>query len=48
VAAGDFIYEPPSQAPTRLAFDVHNYIALHRAHFEKVGRGADYVKTLFS
>jgi len=28
-------------------FNVHNSIALHRAHFEKVGLGADYVKTLF-
>src|SRR5580658_11116256 len=28
-------------------FDVHNYIALCRAHYEKVGLGADYVKTLF-
>jgi 2,4'-dihydroxyacetophenone dioxygenase len=28
-------------------FDVHDYIKLCRAHFEKVGLGADYVKTLF-
>jgi len=28
-------------------FDVHNYIALCREHYEKVGLGADYVKTLF-
>ena len=28
-------------------FDVHNYIALCRAHYEKVGLGGDYVKTLF-
>jgi len=28
-------------------FDVHNYIALCRDHYEKVGLGADYVKTLF-
>jgi 2,4'-dihydroxyacetophenone dioxygenase len=28
-------------------FDVHNYITLCREHFEKVGLGADYVKTLF-
>ena len=28
-------------------FDVHNYIALCRDHYEKIGFGADYVKTLF-
>ena len=28
-------------------FDVHDYIKLCRAHFEKVGLGADSVKTLF-
>jgi 2,4'-dihydroxyacetophenone dioxygenase len=28
-------------------FDVHNYIALCREHYEKVGLGADHVKTLF-
>lgn len=28
-------------------FDVHDYIALCRAHYEKVGLGADYVDTLF-
>jgi 2,4'-dihydroxyacetophenone dioxygenase len=28
-------------------FDVHDYIKLCRAHYEKVGLGADYVKTLF-
>jgi 2,4'-dihydroxyacetophenone dioxygenase len=28
-------------------FDVHNYITLCREHYEKVGLGADYVKTLF-
>ncbi len=28
-------------------FDVHDYIKLCRGHYEKVGLGADYVKTLF-
>jgi len=28
-------------------FDVHDYIALCRAHYEKVGIGADYLKSLF-
>jgi 2,4'-dihydroxyacetophenone dioxygenase len=28
-------------------FDVHNYIALCREHYEKVGFGASYVDTLF-
>lgn len=28
-------------------FDVHDYIAMCRAHYEKVGIGADYVDTLF-
>ena len=28
-------------------FDVHNYIALCREHYEKVGFGAGYVDTLF-
>jgi 2,4'-dihydroxyacetophenone dioxygenase len=28
-------------------FDVHNYIAMCKEHYEKVGMGADYVKTLF-
>lgn len=28
-------------------FDVHNYIAMCREHYEKVGIGADYVDTLF-
>lgn len=28
-------------------FDVHDYIKLCRSHYEKVGLGADYVKTLF-
>lgn len=28
-------------------FDVHDYIALARAHYEKVGLGAGYVDTLF-
>jgi 2,4'-dihydroxyacetophenone dioxygenase len=28
-------------------FDVHNYIAMCREHYEKVGLGADYVDTLF-
>ncbi len=28
-------------------FDVHDYIALCRAHYEKIGLGADYVDTLF-
>ena len=28
-------------------FDVHQYIALCRAHYEKVGIGADYVRQLF-
>jgi 2,4'-dihydroxyacetophenone dioxygenase len=28
-------------------FDVHNYIALCKAHYEKVGIGAAYVDTLF-
>jgi 2,4'-dihydroxyacetophenone dioxygenase len=28
-------------------FDVHSYIALCRAHYEKVGIGASYVDTLF-
>jgi 2,4'-dihydroxyacetophenone dioxygenase len=28
-------------------FDVHNYIALCRDHYEKVGLGRDYVETLF-
>jgi 2,4'-dihydroxyacetophenone dioxygenase len=28
-------------------FDVHNYIAMCRAHYEKVGIGAAYVETLF-
>jgi 2,4'-dihydroxyacetophenone dioxygenase len=28
-------------------FDVHNYIALCRAHYEKVGLGSDYVDRLF-
>ena len=28
-------------------YDVHDYIAAAREHYEKVGIGADYVKTLF-
>lgn len=28
-------------------FDVHDYIALSRAHYEKIGIGAAYVDTLF-
>ena len=28
-------------------FDVHDYIALARAHYEEVGLGADYVEKLF-
>lgn len=28
-------------------FDVHSYIAMCRAHYDKVGIGADYVDTLF-
>jgi 2,4'-dihydroxyacetophenone dioxygenase len=28
-------------------FDVHNYIALCREHYEKVGLGAKFVDTLF-
>ena len=28
-------------------FDVHNYIDMCRAHYEKVGLGADYVDGLF-
>ena len=28
-------------------FDVHSYIALCRAHYDKVGIGADYVERLF-
>ena len=28
-------------------FDVHDYIALCKAHYEKVGIGAGYVETLF-
>ena len=28
-------------------FDVHDYIAPCRAHYEKIGLGADYVDTLF-
>lgn len=28
-------------------FDVHDYIALCRAHYEKVGIGASYIETLF-
>ena len=28
-------------------FDVHDYIAGARAHYDKVGIGADYVDTLF-
>ena len=28
-------------------FDVHHYIAMCREHYEKIGLGADYVKTLF-
>ena len=28
-------------------FDVHNYIAMAREHYEKVGLGANYVETLF-
>ena len=28
-------------------FDVHNYIAMCREHYEKVGIGAAYVDTLF-
>jgi len=28
-------------------FDVHDYIALCKAHYEKVGLGADYITSLF-
>jgi 2,4'-dihydroxyacetophenone dioxygenase len=28
-------------------FDVHNYIEMCRAHYEKVGIGADYITKLF-
>ena len=28
-------------------FDVHDYIALCRAHYEKVGIGQDYLRSLF-
>ncbi len=28
-------------------FDVHNYIEICKAHYEKVGIGADYVESLF-
>jgi len=28
-------------------FDVHNYIAMCKAHYEKVGLGADYIESLF-
>ncbi len=28
-------------------FDVHDYIAMCKAHYEKVGIGADYIKQLF-
>jgi len=28
-------------------FDVHNYIAMCREHYEKIGIGAAYVDTLF-
>ena len=28
-------------------YDVHDYIAAAREHYDKVGIGADYVKTLF-
>jgi 2,4'-dihydroxyacetophenone dioxygenase len=28
-------------------FDVHDYIKLCRAHYDTVGLGADFVKTLF-
>lgn len=28
-------------------FDVHDYIAMCREHYEKIGLGADYVDTLF-
>jgi 2,4'-dihydroxyacetophenone dioxygenase len=74
--AGDFIYEPPGESHTLVAydsgepmrvffvvqgplvwlddngqsvghFDVHDYIAMARAHYEKVGIGSAYVDTLF-
>ena len=28
-------------------FDVHNYIAMCRAHYDKIGIGSDYIDTLF-
>jgi len=28
-------------------FDVHDYIAMCREHYEKVGIGADYINSLF-
>ena len=74
--AGDFVYEPPGEGHTLVAydsgepmktffivkgplvwldengdvsgiFDVHDYIAMCRAHYEKVGIGADYINSLF-
>jgi 2,4'-dihydroxyacetophenone dioxygenase len=73
--AGDFVYEPPGEGHTLVAydsgepmktlfivkgplawldedgetvglFDVHDYLAMCREHFEKVGLGADYVNSL--
>lgn len=74
--AGDFVYEPPGEGHTLVAYDsgepmrvffvvqgpliwldeagesighydVHDYIAAAREHYDKVGIGAAYVDTLF-
>jgi 2,4'-dihydroxyacetophenone dioxygenase len=47
-----FIVEGPliwldEQGATSGCFDVHDYIALCRAHYEAVGIGADYLQSLF-
>jgi len=39
---GDFVYETPGGY-----FDVHSYIAMCKAHYEKVGLGAHAVEKLF-
>src|ERR1700759_3314276 len=54
--AGDWVYEAPGESHTLIAyesdepngtFDVFDYIALVRDHYEKNGIGADYIDKLF-
>jgi 2,4'-dihydroxyacetophenone dioxygenase len=46
VVTGPVVWLDENGDPTG-TFDVHNYIAMCREYYEKIGLGADHVKKLF-